>query len=157
MWFNSNMILITGCTAERVFRVDSGQEHLHYITDIATDCLYILDPISSLDTDVVGYNKDQLFFKILKTLKYKIFNWINSLESCPNGASNLSDDAGLEDMVNLANSQLQQEPQHSEKLERRNQQEKIEHISPRPSPENVAHDNFLLPINVKRFATFEPY
>ena len=42
-----------GCTAERVFRVDSGQEHLHYITDISTDCLYILDPVSGLDVDPV--------------------------------------------------------------------------------------------------------
>lgn len=45
-----------GCTAERVFRVDSGQEHLHYITDISTDCLYILDPVSSVDTESHGYN-----------------------------------------------------------------------------------------------------
>jgi len=32
------------CTAERVFRVDTGQEHLHYLTDISNDELYILDP-----------------------------------------------------------------------------------------------------------------
>jgi hypothetical protein len=47
-------LLLAGCTAERVFRVDSGQEHLHYITDISNDCLYILDPVSSLDVDNVG-------------------------------------------------------------------------------------------------------
>ncbi len=51
---NENIPMVwTGCTAERVFRVDSGQEHLHYITDISTDCLYILDPVSS-DADPVG-------------------------------------------------------------------------------------------------------
>lgn len=43
-----------GCTAERVFRVDSGQEHLHYITDISSDCLYVLDPTSGLDSDPSG-------------------------------------------------------------------------------------------------------
>lgn len=28
----------------RFFRVDQGQEHLHYITDISSEDLYILDP-----------------------------------------------------------------------------------------------------------------
>ncbi|XP_046651629.1 eye-specific diacylglycerol kinase-like isoform X4 [Daphnia pulicaria] len=120
----SDWCFIDCCTAERVFRVDSGQEHLHYITDISTDCLYILDPVSSLDTDSVG------------------------LEGGPNGASNLSDDAGLEDMVNLANSQLQQESHHSNKMRRKNHLGKTEEVSSK-SPENVAHENFLLPINVK--------
>ncbi|XP_045030241.1 diacylglycerol kinase zeta isoform X3 [Daphnia magna] len=114
------------CTAERVFRVDSGQEHLHYITDISTDCLYILDPVSSVDTESHGL-----------------------MESGPNGASNLLDDAGLEDMVNLANSQLQQELHHSNKMERKNIVEKAENVSPQPPENVVAHDNFLLPINVK--------
>ncbi|KAK4030324.1 hypothetical protein OUZ56_023329 [Daphnia magna] len=114
------------CTAERVFRVDSGQEHLHYITDISTDCLYILDPVSSVDTESLGL-----------------------MESGPNGASNLLDDAGLEDMVNLANSQLQQELHHSNKMERKNIVEKAENVSPQPPENVVAHDNFLLPINVK--------
>jgi len=31
-------------TAVRFFRVDQGQEHLHYITDISSEDLYILDP-----------------------------------------------------------------------------------------------------------------
>lgn len=43
------------CTAERVFRVDSGQEHLHYITDISTDDLYILDPTMSQELEPLGY------------------------------------------------------------------------------------------------------
>ncbi|XP_059353588.1 eye-specific diacylglycerol kinase-like isoform X2 [Daphnia carinata] len=113
------------CTAERVFRVDSGQEHLHYITDISTDCLYILDPVSAADTESLG------------------------LESGPNGASNLLDEAGLEDMVNLANSQLQQELRHSDKMERKNITEKAEDVSPQPPENVVVHDNFLVPINVK--------
>lgn len=33
----------TACTAERFFRVDRAQENLHYLTDIATDSMYILD------------------------------------------------------------------------------------------------------------------
>ncbi|XP_070538352.1 diacylglycerol kinase zeta-like isoform X4 [Ptychodera flava] len=31
-------------TADRFFRVDRSQEHLHYITDISSDDLYVLDP-----------------------------------------------------------------------------------------------------------------
>lgn len=31
------------CTAERFFRIDRAQEQLHYLTDIATDTVYILD------------------------------------------------------------------------------------------------------------------
>ncbi|EFX67242.1 hypothetical protein DAPPUDRAFT_203757 [Daphnia pulex] len=108
----SDWCFIDCCTAERVFRVDSGQEHLHYITDISTDCLYILDPVSSLDTD--------------------------------------------SDMVNLANSQLQQESHHSNKMRRKNNLGKTEDVSSK-SPENVAHENFLLPINVKRFGLVMPW
>lgn len=36
-------ILFAACTAERMFRVDRAQEHLHYVVDIALDVLYILD------------------------------------------------------------------------------------------------------------------
>lgn len=31
------------CTAERFFRIDRAQEHLHYVVDICNDDLYILD------------------------------------------------------------------------------------------------------------------
>lgn len=34
---------VPACTAERFFRIDRAQEHLHYLTDIASDALYILD------------------------------------------------------------------------------------------------------------------
>ncbi|XP_039453074.1 eye-specific diacylglycerol kinase isoform X4 [Culex pipiens pallens] len=34
---------IDSCTAERFFRVDRAQENLHFITDIATDCIFVLD------------------------------------------------------------------------------------------------------------------
>lgn len=34
----------TGCTAERFFRIDRAQEHLHYVTDICLDTIYLLDP-----------------------------------------------------------------------------------------------------------------
>lgn len=33
----------TACTAERCFRVDRAQENLHYVSDIATDVIYVLD------------------------------------------------------------------------------------------------------------------
>lgn len=151
-----NFLLLVGCTAERVFRVDSGQEHLHYITDISTDCLYILDPVSSLDTDSVGYIVTNLFPAQCLFYILKILDWLSSLEGGPNGASNLSDDAGLEDMVNLANSQLQQESHHSNKMRRKNNLGKTEEVSSK-SPENVAHENFLLPINVKRFGLVMPW
>lgn len=32
------------CTAERFFRIDRAQEHLHYVADICNDELYVLDP-----------------------------------------------------------------------------------------------------------------
>lgn len=35
--------MLTGCTAERFFRVDKAQENLHYLSDIANDTIYILD------------------------------------------------------------------------------------------------------------------
>lgn len=31
------------CTAERFFRIDRAQEHLHYFTDIANETMYLLD------------------------------------------------------------------------------------------------------------------
>ncbi|PNF21722.1 Eye-specific diacylglycerol kinase [Cryptotermes secundus] len=34
---------VDSCTAERFFRVDRAQEHLHYVMDIASDRLFILD------------------------------------------------------------------------------------------------------------------
>ncbi|PSN37266.1 Eye-specific diacylglycerol kinase [Blattella germanica] len=40
---NAENELQTTCTAERFFRVDRAQEHLHYITDIANERLFILD------------------------------------------------------------------------------------------------------------------
>jgi diacylglycerol kinase (ATP) len=34
---------LTACTAERFFRVDRAQENLHYVTDVATDIIFVLD------------------------------------------------------------------------------------------------------------------
>ena len=36
--------MYTATTADRFFRIDRSQEHLHYITDISSDDLYVLDP-----------------------------------------------------------------------------------------------------------------
>ncbi|KAK7873463.1 hypothetical protein R5R35_011810 [Gryllus longicercus] len=35
------------CTAERFFRVDRAQEHLHYVTDVAADQLFVLDAVEA--------------------------------------------------------------------------------------------------------------
>ncbi|XP_013403578.1 diacylglycerol kinase zeta isoform X5 [Lingula anatina] len=39
-----NWCFLDSTTAERFFRIDRSQEHLHYITDISSEDLYILDP-----------------------------------------------------------------------------------------------------------------
>lgn len=31
------------CTTERFFRIDRGQEQLHYVTDVAGEAVYVLD------------------------------------------------------------------------------------------------------------------
>lgn len=40
---SSDWCFVDSCTAERFFRVDRAQEHLHYLTDIANESLYVLD------------------------------------------------------------------------------------------------------------------
>lgn len=35
--------MLAACTAERVFRLDKAQEHLHYVMDVAGDELLVLD------------------------------------------------------------------------------------------------------------------
>lgn len=40
---SSDWCFVDSCTAERFFRVDRAQEHLHYVTDIANEIIYILD------------------------------------------------------------------------------------------------------------------
>ncbi|ESO87278.1 hypothetical protein LOTGIDRAFT_107128, partial [Lottia gigantea] len=45
-------------TAERFFRIDKAQEHLHYITDISSEDLYILDP------DLVTVSRSSTFLKV---------------------------------------------------------------------------------------------
>nr|XP_034334528.1 diacylglycerol kinase zeta isoform X9 [Crassostrea gigas] len=41
---SSKWCFLDSTTAERFFRIDKAQEHLHYITDISSEDLYILDP-----------------------------------------------------------------------------------------------------------------
>lgn len=125
----SDWCFVDCCTAERVFRVDTGQEHLHYITDItATEDLFILDPLSSS------------------------VNSVQDIEGCSvaNGggsstAAGLVDDAGIEDMVQLANSQLQKQQQHYEAAR----------IKEPLSPIDAPVDSFLIPSNIKRFGFVE--
>ena len=42
--FFMNLASVSATTAERFFRIDRSQENLHYITDISSEDLYILDP-----------------------------------------------------------------------------------------------------------------
>lgn len=37
-------MFVSATTAERFFRIDRSQENLHYITDISSEDLFILDP-----------------------------------------------------------------------------------------------------------------
>lgn len=48
--YSPSFLLRTGCTAERFFRIDRAQEHLHYVTDIAMDTIFLLDPDGSTPT-----------------------------------------------------------------------------------------------------------
>ncbi|XP_063233449.1 eye-specific diacylglycerol kinase isoform X2 [Bacillus rossius redtenbacheri] len=45
---SSDWCFVDSCTAERFFRVDRAQEHLHYVMDIGTDHLYVLDAEQAL-------------------------------------------------------------------------------------------------------------
>ncbi|XP_054261005.1 eye-specific diacylglycerol kinase-like isoform X3 [Macrosteles quadrilineatus] len=46
---------VDSCTAERFFRVDRAQEHLHYLTDIANDALYVLDTLPQTPDDETAF------------------------------------------------------------------------------------------------------
>ena len=48
------------CTAERFFRIDRAQEHLHFVVDICTDDLFILDP-ESPDEDIFDSGSESSF------------------------------------------------------------------------------------------------
>ncbi|KAJ6219702.1 hypothetical protein RDWZM_005514 [Blomia tropicalis] len=41
---SNDWCFVDSCTAERFFRIDRAQEHLHYVVDICNEDLYILDP-----------------------------------------------------------------------------------------------------------------
>ncbi|XP_050694205.1 eye-specific diacylglycerol kinase-like isoform X5 [Eriocheir sinensis] len=49
---------VDSCTAERFFRIDRAQEHLHYVTDICTEDLFVLDPELTDPTNVGGVRGD---------------------------------------------------------------------------------------------------
>ena len=42
--FSDGIVLFAATTAERFFRIDQAQEHLHYATDIFSDELFIVYP-----------------------------------------------------------------------------------------------------------------
>lgn len=39
------------CTAHRFFRIDNAQEAMHYVTDIANEIIYILQPEEMTDNE----------------------------------------------------------------------------------------------------------
>lgn len=41
--FLDRVLWVSACTAERFFRIDRAQENLHYVMDIASENLYILE------------------------------------------------------------------------------------------------------------------
>ncbi|XP_076064049.1 retinal degeneration A isoform X9 [Oratosquilla oratoria] len=45
---------LDSCTAERFFRIDRAQEHLHYVTDICTEDLFVLDPEMTDPTTIMS-------------------------------------------------------------------------------------------------------
>ncbi len=51
-------VCLAATTAERFFRIDRTQENLHYITDISSEDMYILDPdmltASGRNNNIVG-------------------------------------------------------------------------------------------------------
>ena len=105
--------------------MDTGQEHLHYITDItATEDLFILvaTAVELSGTGGTGANGG--------------------------GGAGGVDDAGIEDMVQLANSQLQQQQVTYEAA-------RIKNPSPSSPTAEMPMDSFLIASNVKRFAFIE--
>lgn len=43
---NNLSIFFAACTAERFFRIDKAQEHLHYLADVTHDSLYVLNTVT---------------------------------------------------------------------------------------------------------------
>ncbi|KAI1297394.1 Eye-specific diacylglycerol kinase [Halotydeus destructor] len=42
---STDWCFVDSCTAERFFRIDRAQEHLHYVVDICNDDLFVLDAV----------------------------------------------------------------------------------------------------------------
>ena len=55
---HSHILPLPACTAERFFRIDRAQEHLHYVTDICTEDLFVLDPEFTDPTNLGGVRGD---------------------------------------------------------------------------------------------------
>lgn len=66
-----------------------------------------------------------------------------SFRSGPNGSGALSDEAGLEEMVNLANSQLQEDANYHRRLGRRTPQPEHEAM------DTIPNDTNLAPVNLR--------
>ncbi|XP_043232482.1 diacylglycerol kinase zeta-like isoform X1 [Amphibalanus amphitrite] len=51
---------VDSCTAERFFRIDRAQEHLHFVTDISSEDVYVLDPMAvTSQVSATANNKDE--------------------------------------------------------------------------------------------------
>lgn len=49
--FLNSLLIISAITAERFFRIDRAQEHLHFVMDITSDTLFILDTLPPTPDD----------------------------------------------------------------------------------------------------------
>lgn len=83
---------VDSCTAERFFRVDRAQEHLHYVMDIASDRLFILDTEPST---LPQSPEDESMFPSPATSNKQSSNSVLGEETTPE----LSDEASHEDDV----------------------------------------------------------
>lgn len=67
--------LFTACTAERFFRIDKAQEHLHYLTDIAQDALFVLDAAIQTPDDEGVYPPSPSGEQTTPELRWVVIGW----------------------------------------------------------------------------------
>lgn len=83
----SSIIFYLACTAERFFRIDRAQEHLHFVVDICTDDLFILDSVDHLneekdDTDITSINTTSSLFESMSShRKSSVASTISAIQS----------------------------------------------------------------------------
>ena len=103
----SFIIFYLACTAERFFRIDRAQEHLHFVVDICTDDLFILDSVDHFneekdDTDITSINTTSSLFESMssyrKSSDASIISAIQSIQSTNSNSSNSTPNNGLNEL-----------------------------------------------------------